>query len=281
MMVEENFWYWLAGLLEGEGSFLAPIPAVPRKPRLSISMSDEDVIARVANAFGLKYFVRKQRQSHHKIMYLSNMQGSTAIKIMRTIQPVMGIRRQQQIENAIVKSERDYEPITEIKMPLQNSIHELHWLAGILEGEGSFFPANNHNPNLPTVRLWMTDEDIVARVAHIWNLKYQSYQRNEKVKTAYIVLLSGKRAVELMQQLHPLMGIRRQGQIDKALASYDPDFYRKSHMKQCALQPNEVRRVRQLLKQGYKHKEIAAMFDVKWTVIADISCGRTWAWLED
>jgi hypothetical protein len=40
--------HWLAGLLEGEGSFLKGPPSAPRHPILALQMTDEDVVARVA-----------------------------------------------------------------------------------------------------------------------------------------------------------------------------------------------------------------------------------------
>lgn len=52
--VAEHDRYWLAGLLEGEGSFLKGPPSAPRYPVLSLQMTDEDVVARVAAMLGRK-----------------------------------------------------------------------------------------------------------------------------------------------------------------------------------------------------------------------------------
>lgn len=46
--------HWLAGLLEGEGSFLKGPPSAPRHPVVALQMTDEDVVSRVAAMFGRK-----------------------------------------------------------------------------------------------------------------------------------------------------------------------------------------------------------------------------------
>ena len=79
---------------------------------------------------------------------------------------------------------------------------DLAWLAGLLEGEGSFLKAPPSSPNCPRISLEMTDKDVVERAASLMN---------GKVAT---------RAVELMRVLHPEMGSRRRSQIDAALETY-------------------------------------------------------------
>jgi hypothetical protein len=45
---------WLTGLLEAEGTFLRPPPSSPRHPVIRCSMTDRDVVERVAAMFGTK-----------------------------------------------------------------------------------------------------------------------------------------------------------------------------------------------------------------------------------
>ena len=42
---------------------------------------------------------------------------------------------------------------------------DLTWLAGLLEGEGSFLKAPPSDPNCPRISLEMTDKDVVERAA--------------------------------------------------------------------------------------------------------------------
>jgi hypothetical protein len=101
---------------------------------------------------------------------------------------------------------------------------EYAWLAGLLEGEGTFLKGSPSLPWRPRVRLSMTDEDVVRRAADIVGIKsIQRYdQKNPNWKPCYIMQVSGQRAVDLMRLIRPTMGLRRQGQIDVALACWNP-----------------------------------------------------------
>ncbi|MEA2155067.1 MAG: hypothetical protein QOE11_1207 [Solirubrobacteraceae bacterium] len=99
------------------------------------------------------------------------------------------------------------------------SVHELHWL----EGEGSFLRGPPSAPGLPVLSLQMTDEDVVARVARMFGRKTGSWKSaNAKWQRTFIARVTGAKAVAWMRAVRPLMGRRRQGQIDEAIASYAP-----------------------------------------------------------
>lgn len=53
-------------------------------------------------------------------------------------------------------------------------VDELHWLAGLLEGEGSFMAGPPSSPGLPVLAVNMTDHDVMARLGRIFNRKVQS-----------------------------------------------------------------------------------------------------------
>ncbi len=79
--------------------------------------------------------------------------------------------------------------------------NQLYWLAGILEGEGSFLKAPPSAPNRPSISMQSTDEDVIAKVASMMNVSYwqapsESYERNGW-KRAYAVHLRDGRGVEL------------------------------------------------------------------------------------
>src|SRR4051812_29330710 len=99
---------------------------------------------------------------------------------------------------------------------------ELYWLAGLLEAEGSFLHGSPSDLRIPCIRIQMTDEDIIARVAQLFGVKYHKTPlKEERFKTPYAAMLKGTRAAALMQQLHPLMSQRRQTQIECALQDYN------------------------------------------------------------
>lgn len=68
----------------------------------------------------------------------------------------------------------------------------------------------------------MCDRDVVERAGAMMGCKavyiQRNSQRNPKWQDAFVARVTGKRAVELMQELRPLMGERRRSQIDAALA---------------------------------------------------------------
>jgi hypothetical protein len=73
----------------------------------------------------------------------------------------------------------------------------------------------------------MTDSDVVERAAKLLGAasrhQHQPARYAEKGwKPVFIVGVRGARAVEVMRDLYPLMGQRRQAQIDRALATYTP-----------------------------------------------------------
>lgn len=98
---------------------------------------------------------------------------------------------------------------------------DLHWLAGLLEGEGSFCKGTPRQPNVPSVSVNMKDYDIIKRVADIFGNSVTFVKsRNPKHSDTYRTMIRSKPAIELMILLKPLMGERRQIQIQKAIDSH-------------------------------------------------------------
>ena len=92
---------WLSGLLEGEGSFMRGMPSSPNVPRVSVHMTDEDVIARAARAFGTSYHALQPQRENHKPNYRTILKGWPAVRLMQELRPWMGRRRQEQIDRAV------------------------------------------------------------------------------------------------------------------------------------------------------------------------------------
>ena len=95
---------WLAGLLEGEGSFLAAVPSARRSVRISLQMTDEDVVCRAAQLMGgvSVYCARRsQKNARHKDLYVVVLRGVRAAALMRVLLPLMGARRRAQIDRAL------------------------------------------------------------------------------------------------------------------------------------------------------------------------------------
>jgi len=93
--------YWLAGLMEGEGSFLAASPSAPRSPALQVTMVDRDVVERVGSLLGTAVMVVPPRRKHWSTTYCVRVRGSGAVLWMKRLQPLMGRRRKAQIDRAV------------------------------------------------------------------------------------------------------------------------------------------------------------------------------------
>lgn len=88
---------WLAGLLEGEGCFVGRGHQV----RTEVSMTDLDIVLRVAS-FG-KFMVRKRtaKKQHWKTAWTAALKGPGAEKLMSDILPFMGKRRSARIKQLL------------------------------------------------------------------------------------------------------------------------------------------------------------------------------------
>ncbi|UIW13445.1 LAGLIDADG endonuclease [Arthrobacter phage Amyev] len=92
---------------------------------------------------------------------------------------------------------------------------DLLWLAGLLEGEGTF---DAHRGKYPRIRLAMTDRDIVGRAASLMDSKIRLSLHAAPAKPTWHTELSGERAAAIMRQILPFMGTRRSGKIAEVLA---------------------------------------------------------------
>jgi len=101
--------------------------------------------------------------------------------------------------------------------------NNIHWLAGLLEGEGYFGRIHS-----VVVRLRMTDNDVVAQAAEVMNTKVGGpYKPGAKGKKAiYVAALYGSQAAQWMMTLYSLMGKRNRDRIRRELA-----FWRKQSNK--------------------------------------------------
>jgi hypothetical protein len=269
---------WLAGLLEAEGSFLKPVPSSPRLPIVRCTMTDRDVMDRVAERFGTKTVAIDK--GRYRTEYAAALRGLQAVELMRDLRPLMGERRKHAID-AAVRGYRspvrklDFSAAEEIRegyvngqsvsslsrgfqisrptvrevlqgtiyatppqarwrflpeflrkpisTPPHLSVRELCWLAGWLEGEGSFCAPPPSDPRRPRIVGQSRDRDVVEEVARLLEVSalsgYDKRARERGWSPTWRVLRQGPKAVALMQALQPLMGRRRSLQIQRAIAA--------------------------------------------------------------
>ena len=156
--IDGSDFHWLVGVLEGEGTFLRGAPSKPGAPILRVSMTDRDVVDRVANLFGRAVVRLRRRKPHHKLPYATTIKGAPAVQVMYAVRPFLGKTRQLQIDLAISswqsRSGRrrsraggsdSLSPIVvadssgRLKADRESQeACDRAWIAGLLEGEGSF-----------------------------------------------------------------------------------------------------------------------------------------------
>jgi hypothetical protein len=158
---------------------------------------------------------------------------------------------------------------TYVRVITSLSSEELHWVAGMLEGEGTFMTGPPSNPRAPILAIHMTDEDVMARLGRIFDRKVQVIRpRRVRWQTSYFVRVQGADAVRWMTLLRPLMGARRRTQIDRALACYAPRSV-------ALLDDEKARAALEALAAGATVKQVAARFGVTIWCIYDLRLGRT------
>lgn len=123
--LDENFMYWIAGLFEGEASFMAPAPSAPYTPRIALHMTDEDIIARVADAFHRHYNHLPAGKEHWSPSYSMYISGKDSVKVMKCLLPIMSKRRQEQIKRAMIPRWNYVKPEFILEPPKPRSLNEL------------------------------------------------------------------------------------------------------------------------------------------------------------
>jgi hypothetical protein len=115
----------------------------------------------------------------------------------------------------------------------------------------------------------MVDRDIVDRAGRLLRAAVAVVPaRRVGWQTAYCIRVRGARAVLWMERLRPLMGDRRQQQIDRAVASHGPDPRR-------LLDDERAADALGRLAAGESVRQVADRFGTSIWCIYDLRLGRT------
>jgi hypothetical protein len=100
--MKETELYWVAGLLEGEGSFLIKTDSSSLK--VQCAMSDFDVLQHLQSLCnGNLSAAGTKAKAHYKQIWTWSLNGEPAQRLMHDVYPLMGQRRQEQILDSLVK----------------------------------------------------------------------------------------------------------------------------------------------------------------------------------
>ena len=118
------------------------------------------------------------------------------------------------VYNVLLRHDR----ISRVREETRHKALDLAWLAGLFEGEGSV----SINGKSLTVRIKMTDEDVVMRAAAVMGAKIYSAPTPKKTarKPTWIAQAKGSIAAGVIMTLYPWLGIRRREQARRALATW-------------------------------------------------------------
>jgi hypothetical protein len=106
---------------------------------------------------------------------------------------------------------------------MDRTTKDLAWLAGLLEGEGSFTDSRGS----VSIQVTMTDSDIIERAAAILGVDTRkSWQPKGNRKRVYGCYVLGPRAVGWMMTLYQFFGERRQRRIREIIETWRGKKYR-------------------------------------------------------
>ena len=89
-------WAWVAGLLEGEGCFSFNSNGYPR---ITLQMTDEDIVSRIANYFDVSMHFRPSKNPKHKDTYqLAIIKTEKLIECYCELYPFLGERRRGKLD---------------------------------------------------------------------------------------------------------------------------------------------------------------------------------------
>lgn len=93
------------------------------------------------------------------------------------------------------------------------------WLAGVLEGDGSFgLHKNGPGSYIPAIRLAMLDKDVVERFANLFGANVNSYLTPKGDKVMWRCYIYKREKVQpFLLKIYKTMSNRRKGQISEML----------------------------------------------------------------
>lgn len=103
---------------------------------------------------------------------------------------------------------------------------EATWLAGWIEGEGSFgwfyTPTQTRKYKYPMIKGGSVDEDVIAKIAILCDVSYYKEKLYSKLakQPMFRFRIRGRKAATLMRLIYPYMGKRRKAKIDIILDNF-------------------------------------------------------------
>lgn len=107
------------------------------------------------------------------------------------------------------------------------SNNDLHWLAGIIEGEGCFsVSVNRKTAKTFKISVGMTDLDVITRVSRLLHGRTILHKNGNGIRDGYArkilydITIQGPKAIGWMMTLYTLMGKRRRFRIKELILQW-------------------------------------------------------------
>lgn len=103
--------------------------------------------------------------------------------------------------------------------------HNLGWLAGIVDGEGSIFLTRHHKTEFraPTISITNSSKTIIAEIVRITGINSVSKQKKYKAhhKQCYLWKTSYRKAIEIIKLVEPYLIDEKKKKRAQYLLNYD------------------------------------------------------------
>ena len=150
------------------------------------------------------------------------------------------------------------------------------WLAGYLEGEGSF--VFNHKSS--SVEVTSTDLDVVERASLLMASSTPKIKPTKGgIKTAYRTVATGERALRVMHTVFPYMGYRRSLAILSVVfrCAIRPGLRRGETHPRAKLTTEQVKEIKRRCAEGEMQLTLANEHGLSPSTISMIVMGKNWA----
>lgn len=108
-------------------------------------------------------------------------------------------------------------------------LHEITWIAGLLEGEGYF-------GDKPVIEIPSTDLDTIQKYRSVIGVENSIYvidPPTDNHKIAYKIRIGGSIAIQWMMTIYPLMSSRRKEAIRKAISRWKTQTIQNQQKTHC------------------------------------------------
>jgi hypothetical protein len=136
------------------------------------------------------------------------------------------------------------------------------WLAGVVEGEGYV----SSQRGSPTIRVSMTDKDVIDRIAGLWKVKVTGpYQPKGRAKQVWTAAVNGYSAIGWMMTLYRFLGDRRRAACRTSIELWNAAYGHARKVRgpdgavlPAVCHPERPLHARQMCRQCYGQKHMAA-----------------------